>query len=205
MSVYTNQTNASPGDAFFAAAGSGGGGGTPSNWSSYPALTTITYSGAGGVANFTEVYSAIGMSTPQLFASTIVGNDVYAINTMSAIEIQADNLFVSSINSAAYPPAAGITPLIGILPIPETATAFETDTIAGVTSNSIITGTLTASSNVGIQTLTAQTDKFYMALTDAAPSGCRFYYVIWPNSNSTPTPTVFSPPPGYPGYPGFPY
>lgn len=163
MSVLANQTNITASNSFFASIDSSGG--SASNWSQFPAISTISYSAGGGVANFT-------------------------------------NLNVSSINSAAYPPAGGITPIIGILIIAETTTAFETDTITGVTSNSIITGTLTSSSNIGIQTLTAQTDKFYMALTSAAPSATRFYYVIWPSSNSTPTPPV-APGPGF-GYPGFP-
>lgn len=162
MSVLANQTHISPGSELFAPSSSYGG--SSSNWSQFPAISAISYSAGGGVANFT-------------------------------------NLNVSSINSAVYPPASGITPIIGILNINETSTAFETDTITGVTSNSIITGTLTGSSNIGIQTITAQTNKFYMALTSGAPASTKFYYVIWPGSNSTPTPPVYNPG-GYPG-PGF--
>lgn len=78
MSVYPNQTNATLSNAYFAAAG---GSGTPSNWSQYPALSTITYSSGGGAANFTTVNALTSVSTP--------------------------SLYISSINNAAYPPAAG--------------------------------------------------------------------------------------------------
>jgi len=177
MSVYANQTNATPFSSYFALAGSGGG--SPSNWSSYPALSPITYSGGGGVANFTEVYTAIGISTPQIYASTIVGGDVYAINTMSAIEIQTDNLFVSSINSAAYPPASS-GPIVGTLPIPEGSNAI-TPEIIGVTGSSIITGTFTTSdATVTISSLTPGSNEITLVLTSNAPPASRFNYAIFP-------------------------
>jgi hypothetical protein len=178
MSVYANQTNSTPFSSYFALAGSGGGG-TPSNWSSYPALSPITYSGGGGVANFTEVYTAIGISTPQIYASTIVGADVYAINTMSAIEIQTDNLFVSSINSAAYPPVSS-GPIVGTLPIPEGSNAITSE-IVGVTGSSVITGIYTSSdASINISALTPGSNEITITLTNTAPPGSRFNYAIYP-------------------------
>lgn len=44
-----------------------------SNWASFPALSTITYSGGGGTANLSQVNALTSMSTPQLFASTLNG------------------------------------------------------------------------------------------------------------------------------------
>lgn len=43
------------------------------NWSSYPAVSTITYSGNGGTANLAAINALTSMSTPQMFASTING------------------------------------------------------------------------------------------------------------------------------------
>jgi len=141
MSVYTNQTNLTPGDSYFALAGSGGG--SASNWSQFPAISTLTYTAGGGVANFT-------------------------------------NLLVSSINSAAYPPAGGVTPIVGTTPIPEGCNSFVTATIEGITSNSVIIGTLTASSACQITTLTPNSNYFTIDVTPAAPSASRFNYIIYP-------------------------
>jgi hypothetical protein len=152
MSVYTNQTNASPGDSFFSAAGSGGGG-TPSNWSQYPAISTITYSGAGGIANFTTLNALTAVSSP--------------------------SLLVSSINNAVYPPASS-TPIVGTIPIPADSTTVTTETIAGITTNSIIIGTLTSSSACQIVTLTPGSNQFTIDVTPGAPSSTRFNYVIYP-------------------------
>jgi hypothetical protein len=152
MSVYTNQTNASPGDAFFAAAGSAGG--TPSNWSQYPAISTITYSGAGGIANFTTLNALTAVSTP--------------------------NLLVSTINNTIYPPAGGVTPIVGTIPIPEGSNAI-TPEIIGVTGSSIITGTFTTSdATVTISSLTPGSNEITLVLTSNAPSASRFNYAIFP-------------------------
>jgi len=152
MSVYTNQTNATSGSSFFAAAGSGGSG-TPSNWSSYPALSTITYSGAGGAANFTTLNALTSVSTP--------------------------SLLVSSINNAVYPPASS-APIVGTLPIPADNTTLTSE-IAGVTSSSVITGIYTSSdASVIISALTPGTNEITITLSGAAPSGSRFNYAIYP-------------------------
>ena len=178
MSVYANQTNATPFSSYFALAGSGGGG-TPSNWSSYPALSPITYSGGGGVANFTEVYSAIGISTPQIYASTIVGDFIAAATGVGAPEIQVDSLYVSSINNAIYPPASS-GPIVGTLPIPADNTTLTSE-IAGVTSSSVITGIYTSSdTSVIITSLIPGTNEITINLSGAAPSGSRFNYAIYP-------------------------
>ena len=152
MSVYTNQTNATPSNAYFAAAGSGGSG-TPSNWSSYPALSTITYSGAGGAANFTTINTLTSVSTP--------------------------SLLVSSINNAVYPPASS-GPIVGTLPIPADNTTLTSE-IAGVTGSSVITGIYTSSdASVIITSLIPGTNEITINLSGAAPSGSRFNYAIYP-------------------------
>jgi hypothetical protein len=152
MSVYPNQTNISPGDSFFSAAGSGGGG-TPSNWSQYPAISTINYSGGGGIANFTTLNALTRLSTP--------------------------SLLVSSINNAVYPPASS-GPIVGTLPIPEGETLI-TATVAGVTGSSVITGTYTSSeTSVIITALTPSTDLVTIDLSGPAPAGSRFNYAIYP-------------------------
>lgn len=151
MSVYTNQTNATPGDAFFAAAGSAGG--TPSNWSQYPAISTITYSGGGGIANFTTLNALTRLSTP--------------------------SLLVSSINNAVYPPAAS-GPIVGTLPIPEGSNAITSE-IAGVTGSSVITGIYTSSdASINISALTPGSNEITITLTNTAPPGSRFNYAIYP-------------------------
>lgn len=43
------------------------------NWSSYPAVSTIGYTGNGGTANLSQINALTSVSTPQLFASTING------------------------------------------------------------------------------------------------------------------------------------
>jgi hypothetical protein len=141
MSVLANQTNITASNSFFASIDSSGG--SASNWSQFPAISTITYSAGGGVANFT-------------------------------------NLNVSSINSAVYPPAGGVTPIVGTLPIPADSTTVTTETIAGITTNSIIIGTLTSSSACQITTLTAGSNQFTIDVTPGAPSATRFNYVIYP-------------------------
>jgi len=152
MSVYPNQTNATPSSSFFAAAGSGGGG-TPSNWSSYPALSTITYSGAGGIANFTTLNALTRVSTP--------------------------NLLVSSINNAIYPPASS-GPIVGTLPIPADNTTLTSE-IAGVTGSSVITGIYTSSdASVIVSALTPGTNEITITLSSTAPPGSRFNYAIFP-------------------------
>jgi hypothetical protein len=153
MSVYPNQTNATLSNAFFAAAGSGGSG-TPSNWSSYPALSTITYSGAGGAANFTTINTLTSVSTP--------------------------SLLVSSINNAVYPPAGGSGPIVGTLPIPADNTTLTSE-IAGVTGSSVITGIYTSSdASVIVSSLIPGTNEITINLSGAAPSGSRFNYAIYP-------------------------
>lgn len=141
MSVLANQTNITASNSFFASIDSSGG--SASNWSQFPAISTISYSEGGGVANFT-------------------------------------NLNVSSINSATYPPAGGVTPIVGTIPIPADSTTVTTETIAGITTNSIIIGTLTSSSACQIVTLTAGSNQFTIDVTPAAPSSTRFNYVIYP-------------------------
>jgi hypothetical protein len=138
MSVYPNQTNATPGGSYFALAGSGGG--SASDWSQFPAISTLTYAAGGGVANFT-------------------------------------NLFVSSINSATYPPSA---PIVGTTPIPEGCNSFVTATITGITSNSVIIGTLTSASTCQITTLTPASNYFTIDLVPPAPAATRFNYTIYP-------------------------
>jgi hypothetical protein len=178
MSVYANQTNSTPFSSYFALAGSGGGG-TPSNWSSYPALSTITYSGAGGIANFTEVYAAVGISTPQLYASTLVGDFVIGLTGIGSPEIQVDSLYVSSINNAIYPPAAS-APIVGTLPIPEGSNAITSE-IVGVTGSSVITGIYTSSdASINISALTPGSNEITITLTNTAPPGSRFNYAIYP-------------------------
>ena len=152
MSVYANQTNVTPGDSYFALAGSGGG--SASNWSQFPAISTLTYSGAGGIANLTTVNALTSISTP--------------------------SLLISSINNAVYPPAGGVTPIVGTTPIPEGCNSFVTATIAGITSNSVIIGTLTSSAACQITTLTPNSNYFTIDLTPAAPSASRFNYIIYP-------------------------
>ena len=150
MSVYPNQTNSSPGDSFFSFVGSIG---TSSNWSQYPAISTITYSGAGGIANFTTLNALTSVSTP--------------------------NLLVSTINNAVYPPAAS-APIVGTLPIPEGSNAI-TPEIIGVTGSSIITGTFTTSdATVTISSLTPGSNEITLVLTSNAPSASRFNYAIFP-------------------------
>lgn len=151
MSVYTNQTNATPGDAFFAAAGSAGG--TPSNWSLYPAISTITYSGAGGIGNFTTLNALTRLSTP--------------------------SLLVSSINNAVYPPASS-GPIVGTLPIPEGSNAITSE-IVGVTGSSVITGIYTSSdASVIISSLIPGSNEITINLSSTAPPGSRFNYAIYP-------------------------
>lgn len=174
MSVYPNQTNVSLGSSFFAAAGSGGGGGTPSNWSSYPALTAITYSGAGGIANFTELNSLYSISTPYVLAETIESSSQITSPLMATVSFQT-----STINGSAYPPA-GSAPIVGTLPIPADSTTVTTETIAGITGSSIIIGTLTSSAACQIVALQPGSNQFTIDVTPGAPSATRFNYVIYP-------------------------
>lgn len=175
MSVYPNQTNATPGTSFFAPIGSGGG--SASNWYQYPALSTITYSGAGGIANFTEVYALEGLSTPQIYASTLVGDFVIGVTGMGAPEIQVDSLYVSSINNAVYPPSG---PIVGTLPIPEGSNAITSE-ITGVTGSSVITGIYTSSdASVIISSLIPGSNEITINLSSTAPPGSRFNYAIYP-------------------------
>lgn len=171
MSVYQNQTNVSPGTSYFAAAGSGGG--SASDWSLYPAISTITYSGAGGLAYFSGLVVEEGMNVPIIEVSTITATGI------SATTLGTLNLNVSSINSAIYPPAAS-APIVGTLPIPADSTTVTTETIAGITTNSIIIGTLTSSSACQITTLTPGSNVFTIEVTPGAPSATRFNYVIYP-------------------------
>jgi hypothetical protein len=222
MSVYANQTNASPGSSFFALAGSGGGGGTPSNWSSYPALTTITYSGEGGIANLTTVNALTAVSTLQLSAANLTVSSINAavyppaggsasnwsqypaINTITyttgggianfsevvadtslstptvyATQVTTANISLETINGSAYPPAAS-GPIVGTLPIPADSTTVTSETIAGITGSSIITGTLTSSSACQIVSLQPGTNEFTIDVTPGAPSATRFNYAIYP-------------------------
>ena len=91
--------------------------------------------------------------------------------------MQTDNLFVSSINSAAYPPAA---PIVGTTPVPEGCNSFVTATIPGITTNSVIIGTLTASSTCQITTLTPASNYFTIDFVSPSPAASRFNYIIYP-------------------------
>lgn len=181
MSVYTNQTNATPGTSLYSLpiiAGSnitlnstnagvvvnasGGGGGTPSTWSQYPAISTITYSEGGGEANFTVLNATTSVSTPTVYAT----------------QVTTANLSTETINGSAYPPASGI--IVGTLPIPADNTTLTSE-IAGVTSSSVITGIYTSSdASVIISSLIPGTNEITINLSGAAPSGSRFNYAIYP-------------------------
>jgi hypothetical protein len=154
MSVYPNQTNATLTDSYFAAAGSGGGGGTPSNWSSYPALSTITYSGAGGIANLTTINALTRISTP--------------------------SLFISSINNASYPPAAGPTIVTGKLTI---AQGFgSTINVPGCLSTSvpIITPCITNGGDPNVLLrATAGTNSVDVAFASQVPGGTIINYAVF--------------------------
>jgi len=171
MSVYPNQTNATPSSSFFAAAGSGGG--SASDWSLYPAISTITYSGAGGLAYFSGLVVDEGMNIPIIEVSTITATGI------SVGSLGASNLNVSSINNAIYPPASS-SPIVGTLPIPADNTTLTSE-IAGVTSSSVITGIYTSSdTSVIITSLIPGTNEITINLSGAAPSGSRFNYAIFP-------------------------
>lgn len=162
MSVYNNQTNASPGDAFFAPIG-GGGGGTPSNWSLYPALSTITYSGEGGIANFAEVYALSGISTPYIIADQI-----------TSLQMAAAVFQTSTINGSPY--SASSPPIFGTFAFNE-GDSGATVTATGCTPESVVLITQHGSDTSNpIQTIDARTNAFYVLLSSPAPAG---YYLNW--------------------------
>jgi hypothetical protein len=184
MSVYTNQTNSTPGTSLYSLpiiAGSnitlnstnsgvvvnasGGGGGSASDWSQYPAISTITYSEGGGEANFTVLNATTSLSTPSVYAT----------------QVTTANLSTETINGSAYPPASS-GPIVGTLPIPADNTTLTSE-IAGVTSSSVITGIYTSSdASVIISSLIPGTNEITINLSGAAPSGSRFNYAIYPNA-----------------------
>jgi hypothetical protein len=67
-------------------------------WASYPALNTITYAGAGGVANLASVNALTTVSTATVQAGTI--NATTAVNAGS---LSTPTLTVSTINGAQFP------------------------------------------------------------------------------------------------------
>lgn len=67
-------------------------------WASYPALNTITYAGAGGVANLASVNALTTVSTATVQAGTI--NATTAVNSGS---LSTPTLTVSTINGAQFP------------------------------------------------------------------------------------------------------
>jgi hypothetical protein len=157
MSVYTNQTNATPGDAFFAAAGSGGGG-TPSNWSQYPAISTITYSGAGGIANFTEIYALTGLSTIYI--------DAQQINTTA--------LDVSTVNGVPYD--ANPAPVFGTFSFTEGDSSATVSAI-GITPESVVIVTPFGSDTSNpIVNISPGSNAYTITLSSPAPAG---YYLNW--------------------------
>ena len=184
MSVYPNQTNATPGTSFFAPIGSGGGGGSASNWYEYPALSTITYSGAGGIANFTEVYAEIGMSTPQLYASTLVGDLVFGVTGIGTPELQADliladqidtyTLQVSTVNGVPYD--ANPAPIFGTFPFNE-GDSSATVTATGCTSESVVLITQFGSDTSNpIVNISPGSNAYTVTLSSPATSN---YYLNW--------------------------
>jgi len=182
MSVIPNQTNVTPGVSFFSApvlAGSnitinstnaglvinssGGGGGSASDWSQYPAISTITYTTGGGEANFTVLNATTSLSTPIVYTT----------------QVTTANISLETINGSAYPPASS-GPIVGTLPIPADNTSLTSE-IAGVTSSSVITGIYTSSdASVIVSALTPGSNEITITLSGAAPSGSRFNYAIYP-------------------------
>jgi hypothetical protein len=151
MSVNPNQTNASPGDAFFAAAGSGG---SISDWSLSPAISTITYSGAGGIANLSRVNVLTAVSTP--------------------------NLLVSSINNATYPPAAGPTIVTGKATFEQGFGGNITVPGALSTSVAIITPCITNGGNPNVlMRATTGTNNLEVAFTSQNPGGTIINYAVF--------------------------
>lgn len=179
MSVYNNQTNVSPGSAFFAPIGGGGGGGTPSNWSSYPALTTITYSGEGGIANFTELNCLNSLSTPYILAETIESSSQITSPLMATVSFQT-----STINGSAYPPSSGGA-ITGNYSSFVDYTFDATIPVTGCLSTSIVLATY-ISSNAGvannIQRITPGTDSFYIKFAEQFPPGANLNYAIFSGS-----------------------
>jgi len=151
MSVYPNQTNDTPSNSFFAAAGSGG---SVSDWSLSPAISTITYSGAGGIANLSRVNVLTAVSTP--------------------------NLLVSSINNASYPPAAGPTIVTGKATF---AQGFGGNiTVPGALSTSvpIITPCITNGGEPNILLrATAGTNNLEVAFQAQVPGGTIINYAVF--------------------------
>jgi hypothetical protein len=147
MSVYPNQTNSTPGDSFFSFVGSIG---TSSNWSQYPAISTITYSGAGGIANFTTLNALTAVSTP--------------------------NLLVSTINNEVYPPSA---PIFGTFPFRE-GDSSATVTALGCTPESVVLITQFGSDTSNpIVNISASTNSYYVALSSPATSNYYLNWVAF--------------------------
>jgi len=85
------------------------------SWSQYPALAPITYTGGGGVANFTNVNAATNVSTltanaQSLSVSSITGTGGNFTTLGASSNVSTATLFTSTINGRAYP--LTITPVI---------------------------------------------------------------------------------------------
>ena len=78
------------------------------SWSQYPALAPITYTGGGGVANFTNVNAATNVSTltanaQSLSVSSIAGTGGNFTTLGASSNVSTATLFTSTINGRAYP------------------------------------------------------------------------------------------------------
>lgn len=83
-------------------------------WSSYPALSPITYAVGGGVANLTNVNALSNLSSATVVGGTITANTTLAAGT----SISTPSLTVSTINGAPFP--SPTTALINITSAPIT-------------------------------------------------------------------------------------
>jgi hypothetical protein len=157
MSVYPNQTNATPFSSYFALAGSGGGG-SASNWYEYPALSTITYSGAGGIANFTEIYALTGLSTTYIEAQQ-----------MGTYDLQ-----VSTVNGVPYD--SNPAPIFGTFSFRE-GDSSATVTALGCTSESVVLITPFGSDTSNpIVNISPGSNSYSVSLSSPATSN---YYLNW--------------------------
>jgi len=68
-------------------------------WSSYPALSPITYAVGGGVANLTNVNALSNLSSATVVGGTITANTTLAAGT----SISTPSITVSTINGAPFP------------------------------------------------------------------------------------------------------
>ncbi len=86
------------------------------SWSQYPAIAPITYTGGGGVANFTNVNAAGNVSsltanTQALTVSSITGNVASLTTLNAAANVSTLAMTVSSINGLSFPSNA-TTPVV---------------------------------------------------------------------------------------------